>query len=200
MTRVLLIRHAHHDYLGRAIAGWLPGVSLSAQGRAEAAALAERLAGAPIAAIYSSPLERAMETAEPLAHRLGLQIETRRTLGELDFGDWTGRTMAELEADPDWHRFNAQRATTRPPGGELMLEVQTRAVAELERIRQLHPQATVAVVSHGDVIRAAVLYYTGMPMDLYARIEIHPPSVTLVELDESGPRVIRLNDVTGAVT
>jgi probable phosphomutase (TIGR03848 family) len=200
VTRLLLIRHAHHDYLGRAIAGRLAGVSISAQGRAEAAALTERLAGAGIAAIYSSPLERARQTAEPLARRLGLRIEICQPLSELDFGDWTGRTMAELEADPAWRRFNTQRAATRPPGGELMLEVQARMVAELERIRRLHPDASVAVVSHGDVIRAAVLHYAGIPLDFYSRIEIYPASISIIELDENGPRLIRLNEVTGGGT
>jgi probable phosphoglycerate mutase len=191
---LLLIRHAHHDYIGRAIAGWLPGVSLSRQGRIEAAALADRLADARIVAIYSSPLERALETASPLAERLGLRIEIRPALGEVRFGDWTGRTMAELDADPAWQRFNNYRSGTRAPNGEWMLEAQARMTGELERIRRDHPNNAVAVVSHGDVIRAAVMHYAGIPLDLFQRIEIHPASVSVIELDENGPRILKLNE------
>ncbi len=194
MTRILLIRHAHHDYIGRAIAGWRAGVSLSAQGKVEAAALAERLASAEINAIYSSPLERALETALPLSKRLDLQIEVRDALGEVQFGEWTGRTMAELDADPLWHRFNRYRSSTRAPNGELMLESQARIVGEIERIREQHPNGMIAVFSHGDVIRAAVLHYLGMPIDLFQRIEIHPASVTTMDLDENGPRILKLNE------
>ena len=194
MTRILLIRHAHHDYIGRAIAGWRPGVSLSAQGKVEAAALAERLASAEINAIYSSPLERALETALPLSKRFDLQIEVRDALGEVQFGEWTGRTMADLDADPLWHRFNRYRSSTRAPNGELMLESQARIVGEIERIREQHPNGMIAVFSHGDVIRAAVLHYLGMPIDLFQRIEIHPASVTTMDLDENGPRILKLNE------
>lgn len=194
MTRLLLIRHAHHDYIGRAIAGWLPGVSLSGQGRAQAAALADRLAGAHITAIYSSPLERALETAGPLGKRLGFPIEIREALGEVRFGDFTGRAMAELDRDPAWRRFNQLRGSTRAPGGELMLEAQARMVAELERIRESHPDGVVAIFSHSDIIRAAVLHYAGMPLDLFERIEIQPASVSAIELGDAGPRILKLNE------
>ncbi|MFN7992253.1 MAG: histidine phosphatase family protein [Bryobacteraceae bacterium] len=194
MTRFLLIRHAHHDYIGRAIAGWLPGVCLSTQGEAEAAELPRRLTGENITAIYSSPLERALETAAPLSKALRLPIVIREALGELRFGDWTGRTMTELDADPLWHRFNTHRGTTRAPGGELMLESQGRMVAELERIRKDHPDTVVAVTSHSDIIRAALLHYLGMPIDFFNRIEIHPASVTVLEMDDHGHRVLKLNN------
>jgi broad specificity phosphatase PhoE len=194
LTQLLLIRHAHHDYIGRAIAGWLPGVSLSASGRAEAAALPTRLSEFQISAIYSSPLERAMETAAPLAGSLHKSIEIRADLGEIRFGDFTGRTMADLDTDPAWHHFNVHRSVARAPGGEMMLESQARMVAELERIRSAYPDATVAVFSHSDIIRAAVLYYLGMPLDFYERIRIDPASITIVELEPAGqPCVVCLN-------
>jgi broad specificity phosphatase PhoE len=169
-------------------------VCLSEQGRAEAATLAERLAAAGITVIYSSPLERALETAGPVAARLRLPIEIRDGLGEVRFGDFTGRTMAELDRDPAWHKFNHYRGSTRAPGGELMLEAQARMVAELERIRESHPDGVVAVFSHSDIIRAAVLHYAGMPLDLFERIEIHPASVSVIELGDAGPRILKLNE------
>ena len=193
MTRLLLIRYAHHDYIGRAIAGWLPGVALSLQGQAQAAALPGRLAGAGITAIYSSPLERALETARPVAENLGLSIEIRESLGEVRFGAFTGRTMAGLESDPAWQRFRHYRSGTRAPGGELMVESQVRMVAELERIRERHPGGVAAVFSHSDIIRAAIVHYAGMPLDLFERIEISPASVSVVELSEEGPRILALN-------
>lgn len=195
MARLLLIRHAHHDYIGRAIAGWLPGVSLSEHGRAQAAALPARLTGLAIAAIYSSPLERAMETAAPLAAARGLTVEIRAGLKEVDFGRFTGRTMADLDTDPAWHHFNLFRGSARAPGGEMMLETQARMVAELERIGAAHPGATVAVFSHGDVIRAAVLHYLGMPLDFYGRIQIDPASVTTIDFQAVRATVVCLNDV-----
>ena len=135
-----------------------------------------------------------METAQPLADALHQSIEIRADLGEVRFGDFTGRTMAELDSDPAWHRFNQHRSLARAPGGEMMLESQARMVAELERIRIAHPDATAAVFSHGDIIRAAVLHYLGMPLDFYERIRIDPASITVVELDSAAqPRVVRLN-------
>lgn len=172
--RLLLIRHAHHDYIGKAIAGWLPGVSLSEFGRRQAAALPKRLDRAQISAIYSSPLERALETAAPLAAALGLEVEIRDGLREMNFGEFTGQTMVELDRTPVWHRFNLSRSNTRAPGGELMLETQARMVAELERIRYENHGGVAAVFSHGEAIRAAVMHYAGIPLDLYERIEIYP--------------------------
>jgi probable phosphoglycerate mutase len=195
MTRFLLIRHAHHDYIGRAIAGWSSGISLSDRGKAQAAALPTRLAAFPIAVIYSSPLERAMETAAPLAATLHQPIQFRAGLKEIDFGEFTGRTMADLDADPLWHHFTLRRGDSRAPSGEMMLETQARMVAELENIAAASPDATVAVFSHGDVIRAAVLHYLGMPLDFYDRIQIDPAAITVLERSGAAPRIVTLNDV-----
>lgn len=194
MTVYFLIRHAATDMVGRAIAGWLPGIHLNPEGRAQAAALAERLAGVPLAAIYSSPLERAQETAAPLARLLRVGVETRERLGEIRFGDWTGRSFRDLADDPLWRRFNSDRGNTRAPGGELMLETQSRVVVELEWVRGRRPNEAVAVISHGDVIKAALAHYSGVHLDLFQRIEIAPASVSIVSVDESGPRILRVND------
>ena len=193
--RLLLIRHAHHDYIGKAIAGWLPGVSLSEFGRTQAAALPKRLARSGVSAIYSSPLERARETAAPLAAALGMEVEIRDGLREMNFGEFTGRMMAELDMNPLWHRFNLSRGNTRAPGGEPMLETQARMVAELEGIRHENPDGVGAVFSHGEVIRAAVMHYAGIPLDLYQRIEIYPASMSMIELFVHGPRIVRLNEM-----
>jgi probable phosphoglycerate mutase len=164
------------------------------EGWAQAARLAERLATARIAAVYSSPLERARETAEAVARPHGLAVGILGGAVEIDFGDWTGRTLAELAEDPRWRRFNTFRSATRIPGGEMMPEVQARIVAALEELRLRHGDATVAVVSHGDVIKSAVCHYAGIPLDLLLRLEVEPASVTAVTVAELGARILSLND------
>ena len=198
MTTLLLIRHAAHDLLGHTLAGRMPGVRLSAAGSAQAERLARRLALAPLAAVYSSPLERAVGTAIPVARRHGLEVAVADGLGELDFGEWTGRGFAALDGLPRWRLFNTFRAGTRPPGGELMLEAQARVVTELERLHGEHPVEVVVVVTHGDLIKAAIAHYAGIHLDLFGRIEISPASVSIVAVSPHGPRILRLND-TGAL-
>jgi broad specificity phosphatase PhoE len=193
MCTFRLIRHASHDYLGKAIAGRMPGVPINARGREEAARLADALAGAGIEALYSSPLERSMNTADFLARRLGLAIHVEEAFGEIGFGEWTGATFQELDRDPRWQAYNRFRSGTRPPGGESMLEVQVRAVNAMERIRNDRPQGTVAVFSHGDPIKAAVMYWLGIPFDLLERLEIGPASVTAIKVGDWGARLLLLN-------
>jgi len=195
MTRFLLIRHGMTDLVDKAVAGWAPGVHLNDEGRAQAAKLAERLAGAEVKAIYSSPLERARETAEPVSRKFGLEVQVVEEVGEIVFGGWTGRELSDLNEDPLWRRFNSLRSLTRAPGGEIQLETQARMIAALERLRERHPGQTVAVVSHGDVIKSAIAYYAGIPLDLFHRIEISAASVSVVEVGEHAPRIICVNRI-----
>jgi probable phosphoglycerate mutase len=178
-------------------------VHLNTAGEGQAARLADRLRAVRIEAVYSSPLERARQTAEPIARGRGveggaLEVRTLDALAEIAFGEWTGRTLSELDREPAWRRFNSFRSGTRIPGGELIAEVQARAVSGLVALRGRHPAGTVVAVSHGDVIRAALAYWLGMPLDLMQRLEVEPASVSAVELDDDGVRILRLND-TGAV-
>lgn len=194
MATFLLIRHAETDTVGKSIAGWLPDVHLNETGGKQAELLAQRLAGVPLQAIYSSPLERALETAQPLARRRNLRIQPCEAAGEIRFGEWTGLPISELEPLPEWRRFNKLRSLSRVPGGELMLETQTRIVSEMECMRRRHRGRTVAIISHGDVIKAALAHLAGVHLDLFHRIEISPASVTVVSLNEQGPRILRVND------
>ncbi|HET6578791.1 MAG TPA: histidine phosphatase family protein [Gemmatimonadales bacterium] len=194
---VLLVRHATCDHVGRRIAGRSPGVHLNAQGRAEAAALAEALGGLPVAAVYSAPLERASETAAPLAERLALPVVAAPGLDELDFGDWTGRSLDSLAAEPGWRAFNEARDTTRIPGGELMSDAVARAMAELVRFRREHPDGLVAAVSHGDVIRGVLLHCLGLPLHRVHRLDVAPASVSVAYLSEPAPRVLAVNWTVG---
>ncbi len=194
MTTVLLIRHADNDFVGHTIVGWRPGVPLNARGCEQAERLAERLAGTPICAVYSSPLERATQTAEPLARRLGLEVSVVEAIGEIRFGDWTGKRIGDLASDPAWKRFNLDRANAPIPGGERMVDVEARMVAFLDAAGRDHNGGTIAAVSHGDPIRAVLCHYLGMPLDLVHRLEVQTGSVSVVELSDWGPRVLRIND------
>lgn len=195
---MLLIRHALCDAVGQYIAGRAAGISLNAAGRRQAHLLAERLPSDDLAAIYASPLERARETAAPLAARLGLDIAPLEALQEIDFGDWTGRTLRELDHDPRWRRWNARRGSARAPAGESMLEVQARVVGALEELRCRHPDGACAVVSHGDVIRAALLHYAGMPLDNILRITVDPASVSILQPGDDGVVIAAINRVYAA--
>jgi probable phosphomutase (TIGR03848 family) len=195
MTTFLLIRHAATDLVDHTLAGRGPGVHLNDEGRRQAERLAVHLAREPIRAIYSGPLERARETAQPLGDRLGLQPQVAEALDEFNFGDWTGRMLNELAQVPRWHRFNTFRSGIRAPGGELMLEVQSRIVAFMQRLHEQSPDQTLALVSHGDVIRAAVLHSLGAPLDCFLRVEISPASVSAIRIGDYGPQILSLNHV-----
>lgn len=190
---LILIRHAVNDWVGEKLAGWTPGVHLNDEGRAQAAALARRLAEVPLAAIYSSPLERTLETAEPLAQAHGLAVQVREGLGETQYGDWTGRTLKELRDEKLWPVVQVYPSGARFPAGESMREVQARIVAELDAIRDSHMGQTVAVVSHSDPIKMAVAHYTGLALDLFQRLTISPASVTAFAFTQFGPRLLCMN-------
>jgi probable phosphomutase (TIGR03848 family) len=192
VTTFYLIRHASNDSLGKTIAG-RTGVRLNALGRQQAEALAEKLSTAPITRIFSSPLERTRETALPLAHRLGLPIEISEALNEINYGDWTGQTLAQLAPLETWKQWNSFRSGTRAPHGELMIEAQQRIIAGLESFHAQFPNQSLALFSHGDVIKAALACYLGISLDLLQRIEISPASVTLIARDEHGVRVLAVN-------
>jgi probable phosphoglycerate mutase len=179
--------------VGVAIAGRQPGVRLNAAGQKEAAQLAHGLALCKIHRIFSSPLERAHETALPLAKALGLEIQFSDALIEIQFGEWTGKRIDELDADPQWQQWNSFRSGNRVPGGESMLEVQARFVGFMEQLRRRYPGDSIVLVSHGDPIRAALLYYLGMPLDSFGRLELSPASVSILEISDQGTRAIAVN-------
>lgn len=190
MTRVHLVRHAAFDGVGRILAGRAPGVHLSAAGRAQAQRLAHALAHEPIAAVYTSPLERAQETAMILAGPHGVEPSLAPAFIEVDFGEWTGSDSHDLEVHSVWQDFNTLRSLTRIPGGEHMLETQTRAVAGLLELRHSHEGATIAIVSHADVIRAVLGHVLGMPMDYLLRLAIAPATYSTIELRGAWPQVM----------
>jgi probable phosphomutase (TIGR03848 family) len=193
VTTFALIRHASHALLGHRIVGRRPGVQLSPDGLREAQALAQRLEGWPIRALYSSPLERARATAAAIGGRLGLEVQVADELNEIDYGEWTDRALADLHALPEWQRFNLFRSGSRIPDGESMVEVQARMLRLIERLCAAQPEQMVALVSHGDVIKATLAYYLGVPLDLFQRIELSPASLSILQLEPHGPEVLLIN-------
>jgi probable phosphomutase (TIGR03848 family) len=197
MTRFLLIRHATTASVGKRLSGRIAGVHLNEQGQQQAQQLANRLAHLPIHAIYCSPLERATETAAPLAQALQLPTIISEDFLEINFGDWTNLTFEEVKQQRQFNYFNSFRSNTRIPGGESMLEAQARIIAGLQKLALQHPNQTVAVVSHADLIKSAISYYAGTHLDLLLRFEISPASVSIVELYEETARLMVINDTGG---
>lgn len=195
MTILLLIRHATNDWVRKGLlAGWTAGVHLNEQGRAQAQNLGKRLADSDLDAIYSSPLERAMETAQAVANACGLEVKIHEGIGEVQYGEWNGQPLRKLVRNPLWRSVQVYPSGTRFPGGETLGEMQARVVAALEEIKAAHPGGIVAAVAHADVIKAAVAYYAGVPLDLFQRLVISPASVTVLAFGPLGPRLLRLND------
>ena len=194
MTTFFLIRHASCNGLGQKLWGRSPGVCLNEEGRLQAQRLAEEFNGIKLQALYSSPLERAVETAETLARSMNLEVKKNDALNEINYGDWTDKTFDILSTDERWRRYNARRSTTIIPGGESFLNVQNRIVKELDVLSHQHANARVALVSHADVIRAAVTYFTATPIDMIERIEISPCSVSVLALDEESATLLTINN------
>jgi broad specificity phosphatase PhoE len=184
MTTFYLVRHGSCDGLGEIIWGRTPGIFLNREGRIEAQRLAADFHKVQLDAIYSSPLERARETAEAIGRVARIEVRESLAFNEIDFGEWSGKSLAALSKDERWRCFNTQRSTTRIPGGELFFEVQARAIAELERFSRRHRNGRVVIVSHADVIKSVLGYVGGTPIDQVQQMEIWPCSVSIVAFDE----------------
>lgn len=192
-TRFHLVRHAEHTLQGRVLVGRMRGVVLSDAGRAQVAALAEVFATLPVRAVACSPVARARETAGGIAARLGLAAQVTPGLDEVDFGAWTGMSFAELDGQPEWQAWNRFRGTAGCPDGEAMAAVQGRALSALRALRAAWPDAEVVVVSHADVLKAALAGLLGAPLDLMHRLSLDPGCRAVVTLWDEDARVDALN-------
>ncbi len=194
MTVFHLVRHAEHALLGRVLTGRMPGVSLNERGREQALALARYFSGCPIAAVVSSPLERAQETAVPIAAALGLEVTTDAGLDEIDFGDWTGMAFEALQGLPGWQAWNQFRGTVPTSGGEMMLAALARALRTLGRLHRTYPYDELVLVSHQDILKALLAQNMGVPLDLMHRFELAPASRSVLQMfDEGNVRVDGVN-------
>ena len=209
MTLLLLIRHGENDYMLRRLTGRTAGISLNAKGQQQAQGLADALVHAPLRAIYASPLERAVETAQPLAQSHSLEIQVRTGFIEVDYGRFQGRTYKQLARTNLWKILLEKPSQIRFPDGETFSEVQQRVAAELETLvgewqarveaektadGNKVEEAVIAVVAHADIVRLALAHYLNMPLDDFLRLMVGPASVSMVQSDGSSrPRVICIN-------
>ncbi|MBN1963549.1 MAG: MSMEG_4193 family putative phosphomutase [Anaerolineae bacterium] len=198
MTTVLLIRHAVNDWVKTGkLAGWTPGVHLNEDGQAQARALGERLAKLPLRAIYASPLERTMETAQAVAaHFDRLSVQALPGVGEVQFGAWQGQKIATLARRKMWRVIQMVPSRAYFPDGETMRAAQMRAVDAVESVVQAHPRDMVAVVSHSDVIKLVLAHYLGLHIDLFQRLAVSPASVSVIELGFGRPTIVQINDTS----
>jgi probable phosphoglycerate mutase len=193
MTTFYLIRHGSNDYFTHTLVGRTPGIHLNETGLRESETLADALVSEGIQKIISSPLERCRETAEPLAKKLELKVETSAALTEVDFGGWTGRRFAELEQMEPWKQWNAFRSGTRPPQGESMIEVQGRMVSCVQNLARDFSEQRIALVSHGDPLRTLILYFLGTPSEFIRRLELSPASVSVLAVSNWDAQLQCLN-------
>lgn len=203
MPTFYLIRHAERSGDQSRFVGRTAGVHLTAGGLAAAERLARHLSRESISHVISSPLERARETAQPLARDKRVPLQISEAIGELEPGAWVNQSFSELDgSDEHWRRFNRFRSANRIPGGEAMVELQARFVSEMLRLRDAFPADGIALVSHADPIKIALACFLGAPLDFYDRLEISLGSVSILALDGWSARVLRLNDVPadGAAT
>jgi probable phosphoglycerate mutase len=191
---VLLVRHGHTESTGSVLPGRAPGLNLSDTGRAQAQRTAELIAdGSTVDAIYTSALERARQTAAPIAAATGQRARVDRGLIECDFGDWTGQPLATLMKNREWSTVQRTPSSFRFPGGESFVEMQLRMVSTIERLRAAHPGGTIVCVSHADPIKAAIAHAIGTHLDLFQRIVISPASVSVLAFISGSPVVLSVN-------
>ncbi|GAB3345551.1 histidine phosphatase family protein [Modestobacter lapidis] len=204
MTTLILLRHGRTTANASGVlAGWTPGVRLDESGEAQVRAVAERLAGVPLAAVVSSPLERCQQTAGAVVGDRALELQTDDRLGEARYGDWTGRPIKELVKDPMWKVVQQHPSAAVFPGpeGEGLAQTQARAVAAVrEWNATLGPDAVWLACSHGDVIKAVLADALGVHLDQFQRIVVDPASLSVITYTDTRPFVTRINDTGGDVS
>jgi probable phosphomutase (TIGR03848 family) len=195
MPTILLIRHGENDYVKEhRLPGRKPGIHLNEKGVTQAKTIAKKLKKAPIKAVYSSPLERTMETAKPIAKALNLPIIRRHGLIETDVGKWQGKKIKKLSKSKKWSKVQLIPSRFRFPGGERIVDAQQRFVEEIEYLAGQHePGDLVVCVSHADPIKLVVAYYIGLPLDMFQRLSVSPASITALHVGDFGSRLVFLN-------
>jgi probable phosphoglycerate mutase len=199
-TLVLLVRHGQTPTTGAKLPGRAPGLHLADTGREQARVAGERIAVLPkVDAVYASPLERARETAEPIARGRKLRVRVERDLNECDFGEWTGGDLAKLRRKREWKTVQRYPSGFRFPGGESFAEMQVRITGAIEKLCRRHEGGVVVAVSHADPIKAAVADAMGTHLDLFQRLVISPASITAIAYGETGPVVLTVNSTGEAL-
>ncbi len=197
-TTIILVRHCAHDLIDRILVGRRIDVPLSAAGVEQAKRLAARLGARGLTRVVSSPQFRALQTARPLAGDIGRAIEIAPEFDEVDFGEWSGRSFDQLHEDTDWHRWNTRRDLGRPPGGESMAELQTRVLAGVLRLGEAHSNQVVAVITHAEPIRAAVLACRQIPLRAFACVNVESGAVVTLQVENRRVTLCGESDGVGA--
>lgn len=193
MTTIYLVRHAVTSHTGHKLTGWMEGVHLTPEGKQQAEATARQLAGINFKAIYSSPIDRTIETARTIAGHHDLDVKINEQIGEVRYGKWTDRSLKSLARTKLWGTIQRWPSAVRFPEGETLREVQTRAVDAIEELRGQHARDTICCVSHADTIKLIVAHYMGIHIDLFQRIFIGPASVSVINVSDYGPQILSLN-------
>jgi len=197
-TLVVLVRHGHTPTTGRILPGRAKGLHLSPTGESQAKKVAGFLGDIKgITTVYSSPMERTIETAKPIADSVGVKVRRNRGLIEADFGLWTGRKLSDLRKLADWKQVQNNPSGFRFPSGESFLEIQSRMSKTIAEIADEHRGEIVVAVSHADTIKTVIATALGTPLDLFQRINISPCSVSPILFGSSSPYVLAVNS-TGA--
>lgn len=196
MTTFYLIRHAVHDLVDRVLVARSIDIELNDAGRRQAMSISLRLKDATIDAFVSSPRRRALQTGDPLTERFGLRVEIANEIDELDAGVWSGLSFETLERDPRWHNWNASRGSARPPAGESMAELQARVVGYLTRLQAKSPDGHIAVVSHAEPIRAALMHFRSIALDDFLQVPVPPASIHRLDIaDKVSVRLLPLDEL-----
>lgn len=196
MTTILLVRHGTTAATGKRLGGWTDA-HLDDKGVAQVEATAARLAGADIAAVYSSPIVRTQDTAKIIAKAVGKRVRTRKGLAEVDYGDWTDKSLAQLRTRKLWKVIQQTPSRVTFPGGDSIRNAQRLVVDELEALAAEHPKDTIVAVSHADIIKSALAHFLGMPLDTFQRLHVSPASVSVLLLGEGMPPFVPLINHTG---
>lgn len=192
-NELVLVRHATCEHMDEMLLGRTVDAPLAEVGLREAEAMACALGLFHQALIVASPRRRAQQTAAAIATRYRAELVTSFSIDELDFGRWSGQTFTELAHDPDWRRWNEQRNLAATPAGERISDVQARVLRHLQQLRETFPGRPMVLVSHAEVIRAALLHWLQAPVDAYRRLTISPASMSHVSLSDGGPRIDSIN-------
>lgn len=200
-TTVLLVRHGLTPTTGRALPGRAKGLNLTDAGRAQAEQAAERIAElGKVAALYTSPLERARQTAAAIGTALAMRPRIQRGLNECDFGEWTGGELKKLYKRPEWQTVQRAPSTFRFPGGESFPDMQHRIVSTVDELRLAHSGETIVCVSHADPIKAVIAHAVGTHLDLFQRIVISPCSISVISWSSGSPVVLAVNSTGRTLT
>ena len=195
-TTVFLIRHGVTAWHAEGRVLGQRDIPLSDAGITQAEEAAVQLRGLKMSEVLSSPLQRAIQTAEIIGQEAGIEVARDPRLIDLQAGKWTGMTYADVAKNEEYQRFLQQPASERIPGGESLEDVRRRAVAAIDQaLRDNATGDALAIVTHAGIIRVLITHYMGSPPANYHRVRVSPGSISILGFadDRQLPRVLAVN-------